>query len=69
MGWQVDRKKAGYAVVCLIIFAGFHYYRNSDARACESELRYQIRMAPESKDEMIKSCVETIRFMRDHNLH
>lgn len=64
----MERKKVISGVLVLIVFAVVHYYRNADIRACERELKYQIRMAPESKDEMIKSCIETIHFMRDHNL-
>lgn len=65
----IDPKRLFSALAVLVIFAAFHYVRNSDARACERELKYQIRMAPESKDEMVKSCIDTIRFMRDNNLH
>jgi len=64
----MDRKKIVSGVAFLMVFAAVHYYRNADARACERELKYQIRMAPENKDEMVASCVETIRFMHDHHL-
>jgi hypothetical protein len=65
---SIDRKRLLSGVAFLVILAAFHFFRNSDARACQRELKYQIRMAPESKDEMIKSCIETIRFMRAHHL-
>lgn len=64
----MDRKRIVWGVLGLVVFAVVHYYRDSDARACERELKYQIRMAPETKDAQIATCVETIRFMRDHHL-